>query len=187
MIEKNLYQIWYQGEAAISKEKYLKNIMQWKLLNPDWNYQLLDENDLREACKQYSQQCLDAFNRTQNMHARIDLGRLVKIYQTGGMNVDMDMYILRPISYQSEVVNFVNDKSKEHSLGVSYLKTLNLLENLIVNGKQSNSFNNAMTVSSKGNPSLKYVIDNPVFRRDRWRNDVRRQDYWTKEFQQVYK
>jgi mannosyltransferase OCH1-like enzyme len=158
-VERNLYQIWYQGEDNITKEKYVKNMMQWRLLNPDWNYELLDATDLRSACEKYSSLCLKAYDRTQNMHTRIDLGRLVKIYQTGGMNVDMDMYILRPISYQDEVQKFLNDASKQHNFAVSSLKTLNTFENLVVHGKTTSSFNNAMTVSSKGNPVLKYVID----------------------------
>lgn len=159
MIERNLYQIWYQGENNITKQKYIKNMTQWKLLNPDWNYTLLDERDLRNTCELYSKECLNAYIRTENMHTRIDLGRLVKIYQTGGMNVDMDMYILRPISYQQEVQEFLNNNSKKYNFAVSSLKTLNTFENIILHGKTTSSFNNAMTVSSKGNPVLKYVID----------------------------
>lgn len=159
MITKNLYQVWYQGIENISKQKYTNNMEQWKLLNPDWNYKLLDEHDLRDACRLYSKECLKAFNKTTNMHARIDLGRLVKIYLTGGMNVDMDMYILRPISYQDDITKFLNDSSKEHQFAVSSLTTLNALENLIIHGKSGNAFNNAMTISSKGNPLLGYIID----------------------------
>lgn len=162
-MEKNLYQVWFQGFENIKDEKYLNNIKQWKSLNPEWNYKLLTEKDLKDACQKYSSRCIEAFNRTENMHAKIDMGRLVVIYNTGGINVDMDMYALRPLEYQTEIIDFLLNTSKPHKFAVSALKALNKFENLVLQGSlNSRMFNNAMSMSSKGNPILKYVIDNYI-------------------------
>lgn len=157
---KNIYQVWYQGEKAITSKKYLNNMKQWQSLNPEWSYKLLDESDLLSACKLYSKRCARAFNRTLNMHTRIDLARLVQIFLTGGINVDMDMYVLRPLEYNTSVAKFVNDGSSRHKFGVSSLALLNNFESRLLNTE--NTFNNAMTMSTKGNPLLKYVIDSYI-------------------------
>ena len=161
-IPKHLYQVWFQGCENLREEKFKLNVKQWQNLNPEWKYKCLDENDLKEACKTYSDKCLAAFDKTTIMHAKIDLGRLVIVFLTGGMYVDMDMYALRPLSYSSEFNDVVNNK--EEVLGVSVLSKINIIERLITQGTKNVMYNNAIVVCNKGNKIVKTMIEDCIER-----------------------
>jgi mannosyltransferase OCH1-like enzyme len=157
VLDKNIYQVWYQGCNNIPNEKFKINIASWKQFNPEWKYHCIDDNDMREACKNFSKECLDAYDKTKNMHTRIDLGRLVLLYLNGGIYVDMDMYALRPLSYSKQINDLISQTEKPHVLGLSMIN-LYMFEHYIMNQK-STSFNNASVVSSKGNPIIKELVE----------------------------
>jgi len=155
-MEKNIYHVWFQGCEQLTDPKFKVNMVNWRELNKDWNYQCLDGNDLRRNCEMYSVQCLEAFDVSRKMHTKIDLGRLVTIYLNGGMYIDMDMFVLRPLSYNQDVSALV--KSLGHVLGVSKIP-IESYEKLFLFQDLQPVVNNAMVISSKGNPLLKYIID----------------------------
>jgi mannosyltransferase OCH1-like enzyme len=157
-MNKNIFQVWYQGCNTITQNHFKENMKNWRLLNPDWNYHCLNDSDLRRICYKYSKLCGKAYDKSQFMHAKIDLGRMVAIYLHGGIMVDMDMYILRSLNTIKEIEYFENPK--EHIIGLSYIN-INFIESLIFSGNLE-SFNNAVVLSTQFNPLIKKWIDNMI-------------------------
>lgn len=155
MFQKNIYQVWYQGCDKIDNKIFIENKKNWELLNKDWNYKCLSNEDLRKACKLFSDECLEIYDSLYIMHAKIDLGRYVILYLYGGMYVDMDAYILRGLSnceYVSKIIN-IYEEERKHVIGVSKLDLLSFEQKIF--GK----FNNAIMISSQYNPVLKNFIN----------------------------
>lgn len=158
MFNKNIYQVWFQGCEKVIVPEFIENMKNWKLLNPDWNYHCLNDSDLRKMCYSYSTKCGEAYDASQFMHAKIDLGRVVSIYLNGGIMIDMDMFILRSLNSLPEIKEFI--EAKEHVLGVSKL-TLNTFESLVYS-RSLVSFNNAVMISTKFNSTLKVWIETMI-------------------------
>lgn len=158
MFQKCIYQVWFQGCSEVKDAQFRENIKNWRVLNPGWKYTCLSNTELRKICYDYSFFCGKAYDKAQYMHAKIDLGKVVSLYFTGGIMVDMDMYILRSLESLKEMESFLY--TKQHRLGVSRLN-LNFFESLCFSGKFT-TYNNAVIVSTKQNPVLKAWIDNMI-------------------------
>jgi mannosyltransferase OCH1-like enzyme len=161
---KNIFQVWYQGCQNISNENFKTNINNWKILNPDWNYYCLDDAALATACKEYSDECYEIYKSCSIMHNKIDLARYVLIYLYGGIYVDMDAYILRPLNSSSILNELIQTYEKENipTIGLSQLN-INPVESMIM-VQNRNMINNAIMISSPKNPLLKkfieYILEN---------------------------
>jgi mannosyltransferase OCH1-like enzyme len=161
-MNKNIYHVWFQGCDKLTDSKSIINMKNWKDFNKDWNYECLDGSDLSRNCDLYSSRCGESYRKSRKMHTKIDLGRLVTIYLNGGMYIDMDMYILRPLSYNKDISQLIlESKDGSDILGVS--KTIiEKYENYMLFGDSVPMVNNAMVLSSQGNPLLKHIIDGLV-------------------------
>lgn len=159
MFPKNLFHVWYQGCENITNKRYNLNKEAWKNFNPTWKYHCLGEADIVAACTEYSPECLAAIQRTTNLHTKIDLGRLVVLYLNGGVNIDMDMYALRPIEFSEKINDMIAlGNTGADVLGVS-INNLNIVEKMCAQQSTRNVFNNAFLASSQRNPVLRVVID----------------------------
>lgn len=157
--QKNIFQIWFQGYENITKNVYVQNIENWKSMNKGWNHFCLNDANLRDECAKYSNECLQTYDSFDIMHLKIDFGRYVTLYNNGGMYVDVDSYILRPLDMCNDLKHLINlhEKYDKHILGLSAPK-LNLLESYFVVQK-SIMINNGIMFSSAKNPDLKGFID----------------------------
>lgn len=158
--ERKLSIIWLQGEDQIPKQSFKDNIEKWKLLNPQWKVDVVDDSALRQACKMYSNDCLDVYDSLNLLHLKVDFGRYVLMYNTSSMYVDMDMCPVKPIESNKLVKQFIDSyesTESEHVLGLSVLN-LDILESLIYNGT-TKFVNNAMMICSKSHPIIKKLID----------------------------
>lgn len=153
---KNIYQVWFQGKNNITQPKFIENMKNWEVLNPDWKYACLNNNDLRNACKEFSENCLNVYDSMSIMHMKIDLGRYVYIYLYGGIYVDMDMYIIRGLKFSNDLNNIIDlyENKNEHVIGLSCLYNLSKVEKMI-NG----IYNNAMMICTPKNPVMKNFIE----------------------------
>lgn len=160
---KNIFICWFQGKSHL--DNYYKstlfneNLKNWQLLNPSWNVYLVDDQQLRDACKTHSNKCLKIYDSFKIMHQKIDFGRYVLLYLYGGIYVDMDMYVLRGL-HTSKKFNKLLDKikiNKKHILGLSLIN-ISWYESYIYIGK-NRFINNAMMISSQYNPIVKKYID----------------------------
>lgn len=170
--EKNIFICWFQGKEHL--ETYHKslvfneNVKNWELLNPNWNFHLVDNNDLRNACSLFSKECLDTYDSFDEMHLKIDLGRYVLIYLYGGVYVDMDMYVLRGLETSSKIKELIN--KNEDVLGVSSLN-IDQYESLIF-VQSSKMLNNAMMLSSPKNPILFHMIQDVIKNAKIYKNET---------------
>jgi mannosyltransferase OCH1-like enzyme len=157
---KELSIIWFQGEENIPKSVFRENLSNWRLLNPDWKINLIDEKILRNACKQYSIECLQIFDSFDLLHLKIDFGRYVLLYLNGGGYVDMDCYALRSLDKSSVFNEFINQFNNGYHRNILGLSMVNVdtIESFVFIGN-SYIINNAIMFSSKNNPVLKNLID----------------------------
>jgi mannosyltransferase OCH1-like enzyme len=165
IFQRNIYQVWFQGCDNIQRDDFKANVRKWKDLNEDsWNYFCVADRDLKNACAEFSQRCLQAYLSCPDMHMKIDLGRYVLLYLHGGVYVDMDAFALRKLDDSNLVRKLIEsyETSDQHVLGLSQL-VMHPTECLLTLGYTS-AFNNAIMMSSKRNPVLKdficVVVDN---------------------------
>ncbi|MCJ1448917.1 MAG: hypothetical protein MMC23_009436 [Stictis urceolatum] len=79
-----------------------ENVMKWHSLNPQWQYEMLDDN----ACLRYVQrrfeesdpEIVDVFTQLQDKIMRADLFRYLVLLGDGGVYSDMDTECLKPIA-----------------------------------------------------------------------------------------
>lgn len=157
-MEKNIFQVWYQGEKNIKDERFKNNVKQWQVLNPDWNYYCLDDSDLQYLCKKYSQKCIEAYSKSKYMHAKIDLGKLVALYFHGGIMIDMDMYAFRPLHYNKQLMEIIKNKD---FMAVSHITWMKQYESMIYT-QTPEFYNNAVVLASKKNKLIKKLIDHYI-------------------------
>lgn len=153
---KNIFICWLQGQEHLNThpkaDLFNENIKNWRLLNPNWNVQLITDEDLRNACQTFSQQCLELYDSFDLIHLKIDLGRYVMLYLYGGIYVDMDMYILRSLDTSPKIQELLDKAKSKHVLGLSTLN-LDYQESFVFIGRPT-VINNAMMISTKKNPLL---------------------------------
>ena len=108
-IPKNIFQVWFQGEKNLSNKNFQQNVINWKVLNPEWNYHFVTDAELRTSCKSYSDKCLQTYDNFSVLHQKIDFGRYVLLYLHGGLYVDMDMYAFRSLDKNENISHIVNN------------------------------------------------------------------------------
>jgi mannosyltransferase OCH1-like enzyme len=167
MFIKRIGIVWFQGEKNINKPNFIENINNWKLLNPDWDVVILDNNMLREICRNYSEDCLKVYDSFDIMHLKIDFGRYVCLWETCGMYIDMDCYAFRSLNKSNIFSSFLNKiNTHDHILGLSEVNT-NILERFITKLK----LNNAVMISSFHNPIIKDLIDSIIYSNKNYKNN----------------
>lgn len=140
----------------IEGNKFSKNIMQTyrnkegvpieiinniKDRNKDWNYYFYDDNDIKEfMLKYYGQDFVDKFNSYSYGAHKADLFRLCWLYQIGGVYIDIDMELLKPLD---EII----EENNGFLLGMS-------------EDNFSKRLFNAFMVAEKGNKKVKECIEN---------------------------
>ena len=103
--------------------------------NPDWDYIFFDDKDVEEFLKkEYHPQILDKFLSFKRGAHKADLFRLCWLYKNGGVYVDIDTHLLKPID---EII-----------MGKDLIIPLT-----IVNGKRRRLLNCFM-VAKKGDPFI---------------------------------
>jgi mannosyltransferase OCH1-like enzyme len=169
---KKIAIVWFQGEKNIPKAIFKENLRNWRLLNPDWQVDLVDESMLKKACRNYSKECLDTFNSFELLHMKIDFARYVLLYNDYSMYVDMDMYALRSLDNSEIISNFIQIAQEKDAIGLS---TVNLgeFESLLFSGKRY-CINNAMMMASHKNPIIKELVDKIIKKNNKKKNNKKK-------------
>jgi hypothetical protein len=107
-MERNLWQIWYQGFENMTDIQYRENSRMWKFLNPTWKYECVDNEFLRKTAYEISTEVGRYYDACQVMHQRIDVGKVILLYRYGGMYVDCDTIPLKSIEASKEVKDFID-------------------------------------------------------------------------------
>lgn len=151
-MNKKIHQIWLQGEDVIPS-KYHSYIEKTKKINPDWNYKLWDDEDIKEECLKYGKECFNKYMTFPHLHQKVDLGRYVILYNNGGISVDMDAKAMR---------SFNNIPELDSNKMIVCKLAMNKIESIIY-CQRMNSVNNAHIYSPKHNKSMKKVIDGIIY------------------------
>lgn len=153
---KNIFQVWFQGEENITKKEFLINKNNWKQMNSTWNYFCVSNNDLIKVCKLYSKECYEIYKSLPYMHMKIDLGRYVLLYIYGGIYVDMDAYILRSLDSNKTINDLIKsyENSNNNVIGLSKINIYQYEQ--FISGIV---YNNAIMISNSKNPVLKLFIE----------------------------
>ena len=103
--------------------------------NPDWKYVFIDDNEaVSFLIKEYPPEVLEKFNSFSRGAHRADLFRLCWLYKNGGAYVDIDTYMLKPLT---EIV-------KDKELIIPVTEVIRKRKRLL----------NCFMVSNKGNPLI---------------------------------
>tara|TARA_Y100000816_G_C25908529_1_gene473867 strand:- start:55 stop:738 length:684 start_codon:yes stop_codon:yes gene_type:complete len=95
MIPKNIIQTYISYDKI--PNKYLEYVKKIKELHPDYNYMFFNDNDIDNFIKTKYPNFIEIYNNFKYNIQRIDLFRLLAIYEFGGFYIDIDVEILKPL------------------------------------------------------------------------------------------
>ncbi len=98
LIPKKIHQIWL-GANGVPK-KSIEWMKSWKKYNPDWEYKLWNEENIKEL--EFFE--LDVYSKRLNPGYRSDILRYVILDKYGGLYVDTDFECVQPIP--SNILNY---------------------------------------------------------------------------------
>ena len=96
MIEKNIFQSWYTKDI----HPLLQNkINIFKNLNPDYSYYLYNDNDMDNFVNDnFNGEIAECYNKLNIIVAKVDFWRYLVLYKYGGIYLDMDSSIEKPLN-----------------------------------------------------------------------------------------
>lgn len=103
-IPKKIYQAWLQAEPDMYGELQVPDDMKiairsWKELNPDYEYELFNEEKIKAFLKDnFPPIYLDTYNLLLPRAFRTDFWRYCILYKYGGIYSDSKMTLLKPLS-----------------------------------------------------------------------------------------
>ena len=96
MIEKNIFQSWNTRDLP---KPVQDKIDKFKAMNPDYKYHLyLDEEIDKFVNDNYPGEIADAYNKLNIIVAKVDFWRYLVLYKYGGVYLDIDSNIVKPLS-----------------------------------------------------------------------------------------
>jgi len=106
MIEKNIFQSWY---TTTLHPLIFQKIISFKKLNPEYTYNLYTDNDMDNFVNQnFKGEISECYNKLNIIVAKVDFWRYLVLYKYGGVYLDMDSSIEKPlnelIKYQDEAI-----------------------------------------------------------------------------------
>jgi inositol phosphorylceramide mannosyltransferase catalytic subunit len=96
MIEKNIFQTWYTTDLHPEIKKKINYI---RNLNPEYSHYLFSDNDIDMFVNEnYKGEIADAYNKLNIIVAKVDFWRYLVLYKYGGIYLDMDSSIEKPLN-----------------------------------------------------------------------------------------
>lgn len=106
-IEKKIHITWKNKNIIYANYNIIKNgILLLKNLNPDYEFNIYDDNDVEEYLKKYISDADYILIKDKKIVEKIDLWRLLIIYNEGGVYQDIDRLCNIPLS------KIINSKTK---------------------------------------------------------------------------
>lgn len=144
-----IHMIWFQGKHNIP-DKYTSTITCLGDVNQDdWIIKISDSNDIEYLVNKYD--FTDVYEKMIHMHQRIDFGRYLLLYEYGGLSMDMDICVMRPLRVLGEL--WSTDK-----LVVSRIN-LDLIEQMAYNTICGDINNAIIYAREPGHPVLRELLD----------------------------
>jgi mannosyltransferase OCH1-like enzyme len=96
MIEKNIFQSWYTKDIHPLLQQKIDT---FKSLNPDYSYSLYDDNDMDNFVNDnFKGEIANCYNKLNIIVAKVDFWRYLVLYKYGGIYLDMDSNIEKPLN-----------------------------------------------------------------------------------------
>jgi len=135
MIEKNIFQSWYTKDL----DPLLQNkINIFKNLNSDYSYNLYNDDDMDNFVNNnFNGEIVECYNKLNIIVAKVDFWRYLVLYKYGGIYLDMDSNIEKPLN---ELIRSTD-------------------EAIITAEGNPNMYVQWALIFSKGHPILKKTID----------------------------
>ena len=139
MIPKNIYQSWYTTILNPLIETKIHNM---KIMNPEYVHKIYTDDEIDEFVNEYFPgEISNCYNKLNIIVAKVDFWRYLILYKYGGIYLDMDSSIDKPLN------NLINDDD----------------EAIITAEKNSNVFVQWALIFNKEHPILKITIDLIVY------------------------
>jgi len=96
MIEKNIFQSWYTKELH---PRIKEKIDLFQRLNPEYTYTLFTDIDMDNFVNEHFKgEIANCYNRLNIIVAKVDFWRYLVLYKYGGIYLDMDSMIEKPLN-----------------------------------------------------------------------------------------
>ena len=96
MIQKNIFQSWHTKELHPLIQEKIDVIQK---LNPEYSYHLYNDNDMDIFVNEhYSGLISECYNKLNIIVAKVDFWRYLVLYKYGGIYLDMDSTIEKPLN-----------------------------------------------------------------------------------------
>lgn len=150
MIQKNIHQIWIQGEHYLPDE-YKVNVVKLRSIHPTWKIYFWDEIQFLSLIKD-EPFFIEKYYQFTYLHQKVDFAKLVILFLYGGIFIDTDTEIVKPLDALFRQV-------EEYDFVISYTSSSNKysIENLFVCNKWSGCYNNGIIIARKHAGILKYL------------------------------
>jgi len=95
MIEKNIFQSWHTKKLHPLVQK---KINKFKQLNPEYTYHLYNDKDMDDFVNEhFNGEIAECYNKLNIIVAKVDFWRYLVLYKYGGIYLDMDSSIEKPL------------------------------------------------------------------------------------------
>jgi mannosyltransferase OCH1-like enzyme len=94
MIYKNIHLIWLGGKLP---EGFKSNIERIKKLHPTWCVTMWDDDMVDDLIKSKQNNIYRSFNMFSTAVQKSDIARMVILYHLGGVYMDLDIHLYKPI------------------------------------------------------------------------------------------
>lgn len=95
MIEKNIFQSWHTKNLHPLLQKKINN---FKQMNSKYTYYLYDDNDMDNFVNEhFNGEISECYNKLNIIVAKVDFWRYLVLYKYGGIYLDMDSSIEKPL------------------------------------------------------------------------------------------
>lgn len=113
---KKIWQTWKTNDLSLVPDKLREYTERWRLLNPGYEYRLLDDNEIRIIVSEVTPQHLEEYDNFTHMIERVDYARYALLYKYGGVYADLDTNPLQSIDVWVEKNRIVlGCEPKEHA------------------------------------------------------------------------
>lgn len=138
MIEKNIFQCyWNRNQSPQAKQWVNETINLYKESNPEYTYHLYNLDDMYNFVKKsFPGRIFKCYNSLNIDVARSDFWRYLVLYKYGGVYVDMDSYLVKPLaSYinidDTAIISPEPHKNRYTMWALIFSSKHKILENLI--------------------------------------------------------
>lgn len=136
MIEKNIFQSWWTKDLH---PLFKKRIDYFKEMNPEFTYYLYDDNDMDNFVNNHFKgEISECYNKLNIIVAKVDFWRYLVLYKYGGIYLDIDSSIEKPLSQlikdeDQAIITLENHPEKKYYVqwGLIFSKNHPILKKLI--------------------------------------------------------